>query len=46
MLLPQRKYSMDLLQKASILGCKPVSKSMEVDVDLWSEEIKVYDDVM
>jgi len=36
-LLSQWKYTLDLLQEAELLGCKPVPTPMNVDTDLWDE---------
>lgn len=44
-LLSIRKHVLDLLQKTGLLGCKPVSILMEVDMDFQSDDIKVYDNV-
>jgi len=37
MALSQRKYTLDLLHEAGLLGCKPVQPPMNVDTDLWDE---------
>ena len=34
LLLSQRKYTLDLLEKTGMLGCKPASTSMEANVNL------------
>jgi len=33
LLLSQRKYTLDLLEKTDMLGCKPASTLMEANVD-------------
>ena len=33
-LLSQRKYALDLLEKAGLLGCKPATTPMEANADL------------
>jgi len=33
-LLSQQKYALDLLEKVSLLGCKPATTPMEANMDL------------
>ena len=33
-LLSQRKYALDLLEEADLLGCKPATTLMKADVNL------------
>ena len=42
--LSQRKYTFDLLEKTDILGCKPASILMKVNVDLWCDNSHLLDD--
>lgn len=35
LLLSQRKYTLEMLEKIDLLGCKHVSTPMEVNIDLW-----------
>ena len=37
LLLSQRKYTFDLLEKTGMLGCKPASTLMEANMDLWCD---------
>jgi len=37
-LLSQQKYALDLLKKAGLLGCKPATILIEVNVDLWFDD--------
>jgi len=34
-LLSQRKYALDLLDEAGLLGCKPAITPLETNVNLW-----------
>ena len=43
-LLSQRKYALDLLEKTGPLGCKPASTPMEANVDLWFDDSQTLDD--
>jgi len=43
--LSQRKYILDLLQEAGLLGCKPMKTPMDVDTDLWDESGPIFEDV-
>ena len=38
-LLFQRKYALDLLEEAGLLGCKPATTPMKANVDLWFDDI-------
>ena len=44
LLLSQRKYTLDLLEETDMLGCKPVSTLMEINVDLWCDGSHLLDD--
>ena len=44
LLLSQRKYTLDLLEKTGMLGCKPASTPMEANVDLWCDNSHLLDD--
>jgi len=44
LLLSQRKYTLDLLEKTSMLGCKPASTLMEANVNLWCDNSHLFDD--
>ena len=43
-LLFQRKYALDLLEKADLLGCKPAITPMEANVNLWFDDNHTLDD--
>jgi len=43
-LLSQRKYALDLLEKAGLLGCKTATTPMEVNVNLCFDDIYTLDD--
>jgi len=43
-LLSQRKYALDLLEKAGLLGCKPATTPMEANADLWFDDSHTLDD--
>jgi len=44
LLLSQRKYTLDLLEEAGMLGCKPASTPMEANVNLWYDNSHLLDD--
>jgi len=44
-LLSQRKYTLDFLEEASFLGCKPAITPMEANVDLWFDNSHALDDL-
>ena len=44
LLLSQRKYTLDLLEKTGMLGCKPASTLMEANMDLWCDNSHLLDD--
>ena len=39
LLLSQRKYTLDLLKEIGMLECKPAGTPMEVNVDLWYDNV-------
>jgi len=43
LLIKQRKYTLDLVQETDILGCKPASTPMKVNVDLWCDNSHLLD---
>jgi len=45
LLLSQRKYTLDLLEKIGMFGCKPVSTPMEANVNLSFDNSHLLDDL-
>jgi len=44
LLLSQRKYTLDILEKTGMLGCKPASTLMEANMNLWCDNSHLLDD--
>jgi len=42
-LLSQRKYALNLLEEAGLLGCKPTNTPMEANVNLWFDDSHTLD---
>ena len=38
-LLSQRKYALNLLDEAGLLGCKPATTPLETNVNLWFDTV-------
>jgi len=43
-LLFQRKYALNLLEEAELLGCKPATTPMEANINLWFNDSHTLDD--
>ena len=43
-LLSKRKYALNLLEEAGLLGCKPATTPMEANVNLWFDNSHALDD--
>ena len=44
-LVSQQKYTLNLLQKNGLIGCKPVHTPMNTDTDLWDDTGPLFEDV-
>ena len=45
MLLSQRKYTLDILKEAGLLGCKPEATPIEQNPPFWDTTSAAYQDV-
>ena len=44
MAIYQRKYALNLLEETWMLGCKPASSPMELNVDWWDNATALLED--